>query len=47
MIKHGGRFDFEWDEREVAEKGAKEGTRRKADATPSSAESSEQWPGSY
>jgi hypothetical protein len=48
MIKHGGRFDSDfteegWREREQG----KAGSRKRADATPSSAESEEQWPGAY
>lgn len=47
MIRHGGRFDFDFDENERMEKEGMEGGRSKADATPSSAESEEQWPGLY
>ena len=45
MIRHGGRFDFEGAEQEMRER--EEGIRRGPDATPSSAESQEQWPGTY
>jgi len=44
MIKHGGRFDFEFVEREKMEKNRAEG---KEGATPDSATSGEQWPGLY
>jgi hypothetical protein len=52
MIKHGGRFDFELAERERMEKTRMEGKTevkkaKKEDATPISAQSEEQWPGSY
>ena len=47
MIKHGGRFDFDFDENEMMERERREGGRVKADATPSSADSEEQWPGAY
>lgn len=50
MIKHGGRFEAGLDEREeVSGAGGRAGNRaaKRADATPSSAESEEQWPGVY
>jgi hypothetical protein len=45
MIKHGGRFDFEAAEQEMRER--EESIKLGPDKTPSSAESAEQWPGSY
>ena len=45
MIRHGGRFDFEAAEQEMRER--EEKIRKGPDATPSSAESEEQWPGAY
>jgi hypothetical protein len=51
LVRHAGRFDFELDERERREKEATEGIVQQAknlrDETPVSAESPEQWPGSY
>jgi hypothetical protein len=52
MIKHGGRFDFDFAEREKTEKDRREGKSeirrlKKEDATPDSAVSQEQWPGNY
>jgi len=48
MIQHGGRFDFDFTEREMQEREEAMGRARKhPDATPSSAESAEQWPGTY
>jgi len=52
MIKHGGRFDFEFAEREKMERDRLEGKPeirrlKKEGATPDSANSGEQWPGLY
>lgn len=49
IVSHGHRFDFELAERERRDREMREqgGRRRKADLTPESAESEEQWPGSY
>jgi hypothetical protein len=51
LVRHAGRFDFELAERERREKEARDGIVQQAkhlkDETPVSAESPEQWPGSY
>jgi hypothetical protein len=51
LVRHAGRFDFELDERERREKEVREGIAQQPnnsrDETPVSAESPEQWPGSY
>jgi hypothetical protein len=51
LVRHAGRFDFELAEQERREKEARDGIVQQAkdlsDETPVSAESPEQWPGSY
>jgi hypothetical protein len=45
MIKHGARFDFEAAEQEMRER--EEKLKKGLEATPSSVDSEEQWPGTY
>jgi hypothetical protein len=53
LVRHAGRFDFELAEKERREKETREGMVQQAkdlnlsDETHVSAESPEQWPGSY
>jgi len=48
LVNHGRRFDFETDpEQREQDQQVPQGRRRRADMTPESAGSEEQWPGSY